>query len=174
MSVTRLRVSFLLWHHSPIDSDKSILLYFAHDGSEVTKFVALPYSTHLIAQMQVFLSRFCFLTVLLSCVNSNVGIDKQKSLRRDCIYKIEMYGSFRKKGFRHLLQHFWQTQMFQWHWIDTKIYNNMYVSIASLNSESACKLINRIQVSRCQQAFSKSCLVNLISNILCFCFNSGM
>ena len=30
----------------------------------------------------------------------------------------------------------------QWHWIDTKNYR--YVIIASLNSESACKLINRI------------------------------
>ena len=30
----------------------------------------------------------------------------------------------------------------QWHWINTKIYK--YVIITSLNSESACKLINRI------------------------------
>ena len=58
-----------------------------------------------------------------------------------------------------------------------------YVIIASLKSETVGKLINRIpgwhldikftrlgfenvcrQASRCQQAFSKSCLVNLISN----------
>ena len=102
----------------------------------------------------------------------------------------------------------------QWHFIDTKIDN--YVLIASLNSESASILINRIlevsstmrikigtrttsaserlhcwtrlrvesfdikftthsfenacwiagQASRCQQAFSKPCLVNLISCIL--------
>ena len=34
----------------------------------------------------------------------------------------------------------------QWHWIDTKLGN--YVIIASLYSESACKLINRIPGSR--------------------------
>ena len=76
---------------------------------------------------------------------------------------------------------FWMT----WHWMETKI--DSYVIIASLNSESAWKLINRTpgftsfdikltrlnlienaswiarQASRCQQAFSKPCLVNLIS-----------
>ena len=73
----------------------------------------------------------------------------------------------------------------QWHWIDTKLDND--IIIASLKSESIyCKLINRIpgshlkkikftrldfenacliaqQASRCQQTFSKPCLVNLIT-----------
>ena len=68
---------------------------------------------------------------------------------------------------------FWMTSLMRW--INTKIEN--YVIIASLKSETMRKLINRIpaslgfenacwiarQASRCQQAFSKPCLVNLIS-----------
>ena len=55
--------------------------------------------------------------------------------------------------------------------IDIKIEN--YVIVASLKSEPIGKLINRIrgsrfllqdrQALRCQQAFSKPCMVNLIS-----------